>query len=145
MATKPPGRDGATLSSTVAGRSIAPGRHHVWKLPEEEPGTLTEIFASEDSRRQNLILLELQRVNAFRRCAEAIGVAVDPYDLILAVMSCINWHLNPLYRPADHRRKLKTFASRARIAATALSKLSSSIDQAGRLGWSAIAYPAVPG
>ena len=137
MATKPRGAKGATQTSIAISARLRKGGRHVWKLPDEKPGTLAEIFASEDSRRQNLVLHELKRANAFRRCAEPIGVAVDPYDLILAVMGCINWHLNPLYRPADHRRELKTFARRVRVAATALNELSSVLDQQGRLGWSA--------
>jgi hypothetical protein len=112
-----------------------PAESYVWRLPNEAPGTLAEIFAAEDSRRANLLLYELQKANAFRRCSEAIGVAVDPYELILAMMNCIGCHLNPLDRPADYRSRMRILARCARAAAAALDELSSSLNRT-RLGWS---------
>ncbi len=112
-----------------------PQNPFVWELPDEAPGTLFEIFAAEDSRRQNLVQSELKKANVFRRCSEAIGASFDPYDLILAVMSCIGWHLRPVVRAADHRRGLQDLAKRARAAAVALEDLSLSTKD--RIGWSA--------
>jgi hypothetical protein len=114
-----------------------PNDCYVWQLPDEVPGTLFEIFAAEDSRRQNLVLYELKKVDAFRRSFETLGAAVDPYDLILAVMSCISFHLRPLGRAADHRRGTKELSARARAAAVALDELSLLTRKSKRIGWSA--------
>lgn len=116
-----------------------PGGRPVWEIPDEEPGTLAEIFAAEDSGRQNLVLYALRDANAFRRSAEAIGKPVDPYEVILAVMACINEHL---FWPAhfdEHRRwlrsrrpQLRRFAKHIRTMAAALERSSKSIDD---IGW----------
>jgi hypothetical protein len=108
---------------------------YVWSLPDEKPGTLKEIFAAEDSRCQNLALVEIREVDGFRRCSEAARASVDPYDLILAVMGCINIHLHPLRRPADYRRELHEIARCAEDAARALERLATAISQSGRENW----------
>ena len=113
---------------------LPPTGTYVWKLPYEAPGTLCEIFATEDSRRQNLVLYAFRKVDGFRRCWEAIGKPGDPYDLIGAVMTCISWHLGPLPRRADYRRQLRLTAKRAESAAVALEALSSVIGM-NRDGW----------
>jgi hypothetical protein len=108
----------------------------VWTLPHEEPGTLEEIFAAEDGRRQNLVLYEIRKVDGFRKCWEAIGTPGDPYDLILAVMFCINVHLRALPRLADFRCGLRIVARRADEAAKALEELGTAVDKVGREAWS---------
>jgi hypothetical protein len=115
--------------------TAAPVEPHVWRLPNEAPGTLREIFDAEDSRRQNLVLCAFRKVDGFRRCWTAIGKQGDPYRLIDAVMTCISWHLNPIDRLAEHRRRMRMAANRANAAAFALQELSTSIDQIGRDGW----------
>ena len=116
-------------------KTAQPSESYTWRLPGEAPGTLTEIFDAEDARAQNLVLSALRDANGFRRCAEAIGVAANPYDLIGAVMICINAHLHPLRRRADHSHRMRIAAKRAQTAAVALQKLSSSIDQIERAAW----------
>jgi hypothetical protein len=132
-------------------RVVAPrgGQTYVWRLPDETPGTLEEIFAAEDSRAQNLVLYEIRKVDGFRRSCEAIDAKVDPYDLILAVMTCIHAHLHPLDRPADRRRRLQLNAKRARTAMTAEEFLAA-LDNPFRDAWlwrlkdSGFEYPADP-
>jgi hypothetical protein len=114
----------------------SPSRPHIWELPNEAPATLAEIFAAEDSRRQNLVLYEFRKVDGFRRCWEAIDVTGNPYGLIDAVTSCISSHLNPLNRLSVYRDKLRDAARCAEAAAGALERLSSAIDRSGRAGWS---------
>jgi hypothetical protein len=109
---------------------------YVWELPDEQPGTLREIFAAEDGRQQGLVLDEIRTVDGFRRCGEAVSAALNPYDLILAVMTCIDQHLNPLERAADHRHEMRIVARGAEAAAKALEVLSSAIRPISRLGWS---------
>ena len=106
---------------------------YVWELPDEKPGTLKEIFAAEDSRRQNLVLYEIRKVDGFRKCWEAIGAAGDPYHLILAVVICVAFHLRPEYRVADHRRELRMAARHYEKAAMALEELARSTDRVGRV------------
>ena len=60
----------------------------------------------------------------------------DPYDLILAVMFCINVHLRPRPRRADFGRGLHVVARCADEAAKALEALGTVIDRVGRVGWS---------
>ena len=108
---------------------------HVWHLPGERPGTLEEIFAAEDSRRQNLALVEIRKVDGFRKCSEVAGAPVDPYDLILAVMVCISFHLHPLDRRSHHRRELRLLSQAAEKAAKALEELATAISQSGRQAW----------
>jgi hypothetical protein len=114
---------------------MSPSEPFVWRLPDEAPGTLAEIFDAEDSRRQNLVLFEIRKVDGFRKCWETIGKPGDPYDLIFVVMCCIIWHLNPLKRLADYRRELRDVARHAGDAAAALEKLSSAMEWGGRRGW----------
>ena len=114
---------------------MSPSEPFVWRLPDEAPGTLAEIFDAEDSRRQNLVLFEIRKVDGFRKCWETIGKPGDPHDLILAVMGCIVWHLNPLKRLADYRRELRDVARHAGDAAAALEKLSSAMGWGVRGGW----------
>jgi hypothetical protein len=132
MATEGAGAPQSPFPSLRLRRS--PGGWPVWEIPDEEPGTLAEIFAAEDSRRQNLVLYALRDANAFRRSAEVIGKPVDPYELILAVMACISEHL---FWPAhfdehrrwlgEHRPQLRRFAKRLRAAAAAHEKSSEPI------------------
>jgi hypothetical protein len=118
-------------------RSAAAHRDpYIWRLPTEEaPGTLAEIFAAEDTRRQHLVLYAFLEVDGFRRCWTAIGAPGDPDGLIDAVMTCISSHLNPLDRLADHRRRMRLTAKRVHAAAMALEKLSSSMDELEQLAW----------
>jgi hypothetical protein len=116
-------------------KTASPSEPYTWRLPGEAPGTLAEIFAAEDSRAQNLVLSALRDANGFRRCAEAIGIAANPYDLIGAVMGCISVHLHPMARLADIRRRMRLTAQRARGAAAALQEFSSSMDQIERAAW----------
>jgi hypothetical protein len=109
---------------------------HVWALPGEKPGTLEDIFAADDRRRQNLVLYEIRKVDGFRKCWEAIGAPGNPNDLIMAVMTCIIVHLRPLPRLADFRRGLLTVARRADETAKALEDLAKAVDEGGRVGWS---------
>jgi len=125
----------AQASFPSLGLRLGPGGVSVWEIPDEEPGTLADIFDAEDSRRQNLVLYALRDARAFRRCAAAIGAAVDPYELILAVMSCINAHLRPPDRLADYRRRMRITAKSAHAAAEALQELSSSMDEIERAAW----------
>jgi hypothetical protein len=115
--------------------AAARGEPYVWRLPGEAPGTLAEIFAAEDSRAQSLVLYELREVDGFRRCWEAIGASGNSHELIGAVMVCINQHLTPLNRPADHRRRMRVAANRAHAAAVALYELSSSMNEVERIAW----------
>ena len=101
---------------------------YVWHLAGELPGTLEEIFAAEDSRRQNLALVEIRKVDGFRRCSEVAGAPVDPYELILAVMACISFHLRPLGRGSRHRRELRRLSHAAEKAANALEELATAIS-----------------
>jgi len=114
---------------------MPPSEPFVRRLPDEAPGTLAEIFDAEDSRRQNLILYEFRKVDGFRRCSEAIGSPLDPYDLISAVAACIQCHLNPRKRLAAYRRELFENARCAEQAAAALEQLSSALGRSGREGW----------
>jgi hypothetical protein len=107
---------------------------HVWNLPDEAPGTLGEIFDAEDSRAQSLILYQIRKVDGFRRCWQAIGATGDPYELIGAVMICIDTHLHPRIRGADHRRRMRLIAERAHTAATP-QEFSSTLDQTEREAW----------
>ena len=115
----------------------------VWDIPGERPGTLEEIFDSEDSRRQNLVLYEIRKVDGFRKCWEAIGAPGDGYHLIFAVMICIAVHLRPEYRVADHRRELRVAARSFEKTAMALEELATVTNRAGRpLGpWPWLARP----
>jgi hypothetical protein len=107
---------------------------YVWRLPDEAPGTLDEIFDAEDSRAQNLVLYQIRKVDGFRRCWEAIGATGNPYELIGAVMICINAHLHPRSRIADHRRRMRLTAKRAHTVATA-QEFSSTLGQFEREAW----------
>jgi hypothetical protein len=108
---------------------------YVWSLPDEKPGTLKEIFDAEDSRRANLALVEISKLDGFRACSEIAGAPVDPDDLLLAVMGCINIHLHPLGRLADYRRELRKIARCAEDAAKALERLATAIEESGRENW----------
>jgi hypothetical protein len=106
----------------------------VWEIPDEEPGTLVELFAAEDSRGQNLVLYAVRDADAFRRSTEAINATVDPNELILAVQTCISLHLNPIGRLADQRRRLRCTAERARTAA-APQEFLTSLGEIERQAW----------
>jgi hypothetical protein len=108
---------------------------YVWSLSDEKPGTLKEIFDAEDSRRSALAFVEINKLDGFRACSEAVGAPVDPDDLMLAVMGCINIHLHPLSRLADYRRELRKIALCAEDAAKALERLATVIEETGRENW----------
>jgi hypothetical protein len=111
-----------------------PQRAYVWNLPDEAPGTLSEIFDAKDSRAQNLILYQIRKVDGFRRCWQAIGAMGDPYELIGAVMICISAHLQPRIRTSDQRRRMRLIAERAHTAATP-QEFSSTLDLIEREAW----------
>ncbi len=81
-----------------------------------------------------LVYYALRDTNAFRRSAEAVGAAVDPHELILAVDTCIGLHLNPIGRLADQRRRMRLTADRARTA-TAPQEFLASLDEIERQAW----------
>jgi hypothetical protein len=133
---------------------------HIWSLQNEAPGTLIEIFAAEDSRRQNLVLEALKEANAFQKCSDIIGAfdSHEPapaakahtaealvanrrlfftYDLISAVGSGIACHLGPKPRPSSFGHNNRRTAKFAREAATALENLSASFKELGGPGWGA--------
>jgi hypothetical protein len=113
---------------------LGPDGSRIWEIPDEAPGTLAEISAAEDSRCQNFVFYALRDATAFRRSAEAIGAALDPYELILAVQTCVVLHLNRLGRLADQRRRMRLTADRARTAA-APQEFLSSLDEIERQAW----------
>jgi hypothetical protein len=98
-------------------------RLHVWRLPNEPPGTLVEIFTAEDSRRSNVILYALKEADAFQKCSEVIG-RFDPYDLIMSLGLGIACHLSPLRTPSSLKGNNRRTAKYARAAAEALENLS---------------------
>jgi hypothetical protein len=107
----------------------------VWELPGEPPGTLAEIFSAEDSRRNNLILYELRKVDAFGRCWEAIGAKGDGYALIWAIVTCINVHLRVPYGDAEFCRDLKETSRSAERVAAALEELKTTTERIGTAGF----------
>jgi hypothetical protein len=124
-----------TASRRMIPGAKPPNRLQVWNLPNETPGTLVEIFAAQDSRRSNLILYELQKVDAFRKCSNAIGAPIDPYDLIMSVGNGIACHLGPGLTTSRFKRHNRQTAKYARDAAIALENLSASFKDFGALGW----------